>query len=80
MAMNNSAGGTVTPKTPVPLLTCPDCGYSYPPGSAVTDEGALDSLVESGGRSSHPSECPRSEAPRESSIGVFQQQLSPWRR
>ncbi len=64
----------------MPPLTCPDCGYTYPPGSTVTDEGVLDSLVESGGRSCHPPECPRSEAPRQSSTGLFQQQPSPWRR
>jgi hypothetical protein len=64
---------------PSNLLTCPACGYTYPPGSLATDEGVLDSIVESGGRSSHPRQCPRSEAPHEPELGVFQQHPSPWK-
>jgi hypothetical protein len=63
----------------MPLLTCPVCGYTYPAGSLATGEGVLDSVVESGGRSSHPGHCPHSEAPHEPSPGIFQQQPSPWR-
>lgn len=60
------------------LLTCPDCGYTYPPGSLATADGVLDAVVESGGRSTHPAHCPRSEAPREPSLGMFQQQPYAW--
>lgn len=65
---------------PSNLLTCPDCGYTYPPGSIATDEGVLDTIVESGGRSSHPAHCPRSPALHEPSRGMFQQQPIPWER
>lgn len=37
----------------------------------LNDCSAQDSVVEAGGRSTHPDHCPRSEAPRESSLGVF---------
>ncbi|MFV8227452.1 hypothetical protein [Mycolicibacterium fortuitum] len=62
------------------LLTCPDCGYTYPPGSIATEAGVLDPIVESGGRSSHTAHCRRSSAHHEPSLGIFQQQPSPWER
>lgn len=58
------------------LLTCPECGYTYPPGSITTPDGVvLDLIVESGGRSSHPVHCARSQAPRQPSLGVYQQSV-----
>lgn len=63
----------VSADLPDPVL-CPDCGYRYPPGTVVLNGTVLDPIVESGGRSGHPSTCDRSEAPsRLGAQGVFQQ-------
>lgn len=54
-------------------VSCPDCGYLYPPGSVVLQGHVVDPVVESGGRSLHPPTCRRSEAIGSgSSLGVFQ--------
>ncbi|WP_150116665.1 hypothetical protein [Williamsia herbipolensis] len=65
----------------LPRITCPDCGYVYPVGTVALGGEVLDPVVESGGRSSHPAHCERSEAPRTggSSQGLYQQIPSTWK-
>lgn len=43
-------------------VLCPDCGYTYPPGSVILAGQVIDPVVESGGRSLHPPQCQRSTA------------------
>lgn len=64
-----------------PTVTCPDCGYVYPPGTTIgrLDGTVLDPIVESGGPSGHPDHCPRSEAPpRVPAIGIAQFMPASW--
>lgn len=58
----------------VSLVVCPECGFTYPPGSVLSlGEGVLDAVVEAGGQSLHPKQCSRSEAFGQSaSVGLFQ--------
>lgn len=60
-------------------VTCPSCGYKYPPGSVATPAGVLDPVVESGGQSAHPAHCELSEAPMPlPHVGIPQFMPSTW--
>ena len=65
-----------------PMITCPDCGYVYPPGTIALGGEILDPVVESGGQSGRPAHCDRSEAPHLGgpSQGLYQQLPGTWPR